>query len=102
MVGLDLSGAEIWRSVLMKADLRTALFAGASFDLAIFVESDSSGQSFAGANLGRSQLIGKRKLAGVDFTGADLTQVNFKGADLTGALLARATATRCLFVESNT
>ena len=43
----------------------------------------------------------KKKLAGFDFSGADLTGMNFSGADLTKAIFAEATLDKANFNVAN-
>jgi len=97
LAGVDLSGRARLRKIrLPGADLKEALFTGATLDSADLHGAKLQGATLSGADLRRANL------QGADLTGAGLDSANLYGALLQGAILvAGASLKHCILAEAN-
>ena len=90
--GVDLSGANLYITILTGAKLKGADLHGANLERAFLNEADLNGAILKGANLNTTRMR-QADLTGADLTGVDLTDADLTDADLTDADLSQATWT---------
>jgi uncharacterized protein YjbI with pentapeptide repeats len=94
--GADLEGADLREAKLERATLKNVNFYAANLRNADFNEANISGADFSGVQafqdakftnviFDRRSFLIDRQLAGVDFSGSDLSEVHLTGADLRSA-----------------
>lgn len=88
---LNLSGAQVPKTILTEANLVSANFSHANMEGADFSRSIAQDTDFSKANLRNAKFIDadlrNASLTGADLRGADFTGAKLDGADMTGARL---------------
>jgi hypothetical protein len=87
---INLTGSEVYKAELRKANLREINLSGAMLYKADLTGADLTEAVLSGANLSRAHLL-VAQLRGARLNGADLTEATLNGADLANADLTEAT-----------
>ncbi len=89
LIAVQLTDADLSGSILLNANLLTAVTRRTKLENIDFRGRDISGLSLRGVSLAGSNLEGQ-ELARIDFSGSNLQKVNFSNANLTQAIFTNA------------
>lgn len=98
--GADLSGADLQKCLFFEVNVEEANFRGANLSSSVFVAARGDRAVFRGATLDNLRLVKESSFAGADFRGATLRAANLRGtrlagSDFTDANLERAELSEC-------